>query len=299
MFRRLEPLCTFQKARGLIEVAEAFMQADAHQHLIAQADEGRAQVAEHAQVIRRVVQQTEQVEQVLHFLPLGEARGRMVEVRNAPGAQCFLECTETRTCGVKNRDVGIAAGPRFAGLAVADLRVFHELGNTLRDVFPLAAAPHLLVAGLGRDPLDLADRGRAMRRECRVADAALTGCLLQRGAGLRHCEGADRIDEIDDAGLAAEIAAERQGWCERGEVGLHVVPDGDVGAAEPVDALLGVADQEQLGTRHVTCDRVRDVPLRAVRVLELVDDEDAVAPANRVQGGAALRAGRAARGSRE
>ena len=63
----------------------------------------------------------------------------------------------------------------------------------------------------------------------------------------------------------------------------------DVGAAEGVDRLLGIADEDE---RHAALAEraAHDVPLDRVGVLELVDEHDAVALAQALRRGVAARA---------
>ena len=82
-----------------------------------------------------------------------------------------------------------------------------------------------------------------------------------------------RVVGVDEALVAAPVDLERRalvGPVGRLEVGV------DVGAAEGVDRLLRVADEDE--RRAAVAERAaHDVPLDGVGVLELVDEDDAVA----------------------
>ena len=141
-----------------------------------------------------------------------------------------------------------------------------------------------------------------------VFDLEIAGALAGRAA-LGEVAGGERVDEAEDG--SARAAALREGheigvgrargaaaWqAERvrgsvaAELRADAGEDGDVGAAEPVDGLLAVADEEQAvalqvrGRRHVAraarparvvalAQQVHEIALHGARVLELVDEED-------------------------
>ena len=58
--------------------------------------------------------------------------------------------------------------------------------------------------------------------------------------------------------------------------------------SEAVDALLRIADEEELGTPYAASDGEGDVALREIGVLELIDDEDPVAVPDRGERGGAI-----------
>jgi hypothetical protein len=68
---------------------------------------------------------------------------------------------------------------------------------------------------------------------------------------------------------------------------LHCIQIGeDVRAAESVDRLLGVADQDQCGV--VVKGPPQDLPLDGIGVLKLIDHDDAVAPPEPLRGGLSM-----------
>ncbi len=111
---------------------------------------------------------------------------------------------------------------------------------------------------------------RLVGRRC--ADFAIDDALV---AERRAAE--QRVVGVDQPLVAAPVDLERRSCagCGRGgEVGV------DVGAAEGVDRLLGVADEDQRDA--AAAERAaHDVPLHGVGVLELVDEHDAVAVRSR------------------
>ena len=129
-----------------------------------------------------------------------------------------------------------------------------------------------------RRPGDLPD---AHRRSAAQATARPRGLdrvdddagIAQRGAGQDRCE------PVEHGRVGAPVAVQRLG--RRDRTGAQV--RGDVGAAEPVDGLLRVADEHE---GAVPVERgPQDVPLDRVGVLELVDHDDAVPGADPLRGG--------------
>ena len=100
----------------------------------------------------------------------------------------------------------------------------------------------------------------------------------------------ERVEGVDKALVAAPVRRQRlpgEGALGGAEVGV------DVGPAEGIDRLLGVADQDQ-GRPCFAEGAAHDLPLDRVRVLELVDERDVVLLAQpRAGGGAVLLVGRA------
>ena len=93
------------------------------------------------------------------------------------------------------------------------------------------------------------------------------------------------VDGVLDLGHGAEAAAQRHARRPVApELLAHRLVDADVGAAEPVDRLLGVADDEQLARRGpdgapvglvriVRREQQQDLGLQRIGVLELVDEQ--------------------------
>ena len=166
-----------------------------------------------------------------------------------------------------------------------DLRVRGEQGGevgreVLGDVLACARVAHASPAReLQRRLVAMDDPDAQGRRNGRVEEArrlvgvrrpdpAVDDALVPE---LRAAE--QRVVGVDEALVAAPVDLERRalvGPVGRFEVGV------DVGAAEGVDRLLRVADEDE---RRVAVPEgaAHDVPLDGVGVLELVDEHDAVA----------------------
>ena len=112
----------------------------------------------------------------------------------------------------------------------------------------------------------------------------------RRGRGTGHQRREGPVHETLDAGHAAEAGGQGQGRHAGGlQLALHLPVHADVRPPEPVDRLLGVADDEQLARRRpnpapVPLGRVAgrqqqdDLRLQGVGVLELVDEDAGEAP---------------------
>ena len=96
------------------------------------------------------------------------------------------------------------------------------------------------------------------------------------------------VDEGEDGGHGAEVGGEGEHFpAARLDEALHLLVDRDVGAAEAVDRLLRVADDEELARRQAaaapvgrglrpgrSARRNSDLGLQRVGVLELVDEDE-------------------------
>ena len=82
--------------------------------------------------------------------------------------------------------------------------------------------------------------------------------------------GGQDVHGVDHSGVGPLIGTERErgGRLLGGQVGV------DVAATEGVDGLLGVAHQDERGAGPGTEERLEDLPLDGVGVLELVDERD-------------------------
>jgi hypothetical protein len=124
--------------------------------------------------------------------------------------------------------------------------------------------------------------GRPVRRERHVPRLARRRALHARREG--------RVHRLLDLRHGAEADAQvDQGGARRDELALHALVERHVGAAEAIDRLLRVADQEELPgdgphpppvglARVVGGEQQQDLRLERVRVLELVDEDVRVAP---------------------
>ena len=125
------------------------------------------------------------------------------------------------------------------------------------------AAAGLGLIWLGRGPQEL--------------DGRCVGCCgavgLQRFVPLSNVSWKQRVDEMEDAGLAAEVARERQPAC-LVNFAAELRELGRLGAAEAVDRLLEVADEEQAAFVEAgAADYLDEVDLEWIGVLKFVDQE--------------------------
>ena len=162
-----------------------------------------------------------------------------------------------------------------------------DAGLPLR-VVPMRRQRH--VVGLMR-AVAVGPAGRAGRRAADRGIGAPARAAAGGGpAGARHHRREGPVHEALDAGHRAEAGGEGEGGHPgRFQLALDLPVDADVGPPEPVDRLLGVADDEQLPRRRpdpapVPFRRIaggeqqEDLRLQRIGVLELVD-EDAGEPA--------------------
>ena len=135
------------------------------------------------------------------------------------------------------------------------------------------------------------DQGLALARR-RVRPAGSERAELLAELGLEY-----PVDHLEDLRAGAEVRVERRALADRREPLAALLEQLDVGVAEAVDRLLGVADREQVPVR----DQLDQLELHLVGVLELVDHDpfepSPVALAERRVGRAAAR-GTRARGPR-
>ena len=77
------------------------------------------------------------------------------------------------------------------------------------------------------------------------------------------------VDHLEDLGAGAEVGIQRLAFADGGQPLAALLEQLDVGVAEAVDRLLGVADREQVPVR----DQLDQLELHLVGVLELVDHD--------------------------
>ncbi len=231
---------------------------DEDERIVGDADEGRRQDGEERLVVVAIVQQPQVGQQVRDLLlaevvPPGGAIGRQPD-----RAELLLEPLGVGARGEEQHDLTRRG---CAGV--------HQLADPPGDVPRLRPAPvHSRLAGR-----------RLVRHE-------QLECVPQR-------RGVGAVRGLEPLELVAELAAEelvhgrqhlgpgamvpRQRQDGRGGP-PPLTEDGDVGVAEPVDRLELVTDDEQVGIRALA-QKVEELGLQAVRVLELVDHDRAKSPA--------------------
>ena len=169
-------------------------------------------------------------------------------------------------------------------ISAARAQQLHDVGRDVAgDVLPRGLEQRVAPGGqadrVARDDADPQRRGLRRAEQARVAvrgaDLAVDDPLVPE---LRAAE--ERVVGVDQALVAAPVRRQR-GLRAGGPGGLDVGVD--VGAAERVDRLLRVPDQDQ--RRRAVAERgLHDPPLHGVGVLELVDEHDAVAVAQARRG---------------
>ncbi len=228
-----------------------------------------------------------------------DAAGAVDHRRHADGVEGIAHQGGVAVAGHQHGDVAGAQGdaPGLGPLlrALDDLgtgrhQPHHVAGQVGGDVLagrlgaevPLGCAPDMAVVAVH----DAHPQGR------RLGGAVEAGGLVGRGCPHRAVGDAlvpeagaaeQGVVGVDQALVAAPVDAQGgpgPGLAGRLQVGV------DVGAAEGVDGLLGVADEHEGGVA-VAEDPAHDLPLDRVGVLELVDQGDLVALAQPVAGGGA------------
>ncbi len=128
----------------------------------------------------------------------------------------------------------------------------------------------------------VADERSFVARRCGATEDEFAVCVRARPQLRAGLHGAR---ERTDVFGAAETVGQRQaGHCERCAGPLECVA---CGAAKAVDCLRGIADGE-----HGRAEAPKQFELQGVRVLELVDEDVAIAAVQRVRDGAAGRLGK-------
>ena len=232
-------------------------------------------------------------QRALHLLGLAVGFHQHGDIAGAHRAQ-RAAFAQLRVAGAQQRaDAGHAGhGGELARLlrAVLALGGLGGLGwrGRVGAVVGLVAA-----RGIGPGKEVQCRRGGTVHHQRIVGDKAARPHFHERNAGLaeRFIAGAgvQRLHRREHPRPGTEVPLQRlmaTGLLRRFQVGEHVA------AAEAVDGLLGVADQEQRPrpavVRRLREHAVEDGPLQRIGVLELVHQRDAVLRAQRVGQGFAL-----------
>ena len=98
--------------------------------------------------------------------------------------------------------------------------------------------------------------------------------LGRAGCRAREVVSEERVHELDDAGNAAEVFQQTEATT----LGKAVVPGAEYGrlrAAEPVDRLLGIADDEESSREEFRAgEALEDLALGFVGILKLIDKNE-------------------------
>lgn len=262
---------------------------DGEQRVIAQADERAAEKSHDGEVVARVANGLERDDEIQHL-------ARLEEVVVAERIHGYARVPQ-------RSGVDVDARPRAEQQRHVPPRRARcvQFEQTVRDGGGLHGAPLLRSARLSsavrRHHEHLDGHGGAARtrgvhgfeRYLEIREGgAVNGGIQPRACG--------RLHHGQDGRNAPEVVAQAQALAETAfiEVAAHAGPHGNVGPAEPVDALLRITDEHQARCIRAAGirlrDQVRNIPLRGVRVLEFIDDERVRAPLHqRAQRGAVSR----------
>ena len=265
--------------------------------IVATAEAGRPERGDDRDLVGRVVDRGEDGQQLLHLGGREHQRLALEPRRDAGVFERVLEERQGLPGRQEDGDVGETRGPgaRAVVLGVDTDRPLlvdrapDEAGNLLR----LGAAQRgEVVGGHGVAEHDDGDRRRGARR----AHGVERGELGLQHAVAEHQITEHRVREGQDPRPRTVVLRERDPVAERV---ADLVVQRDVGAAKPVDRLLGVAHHEQPPVRYterrrgpagdvvvIGDNQRRNLDLQRIGVLELVDEHDLVAIVQRAPDGA-------------
>jgi hypothetical protein len=258
--REHEPLVVLKEVsgEGTLEAPEdrlaLRLRPDEDECVVRHADERRGEHGEERLVVVAVVQEPQIGEQVGDLLLPEVVPPRSAVRRQADGAELLLEPLGVRAGGEEQHDLTRCGDP-----------CVHQLAHAAGDV-----------PGLGSAPVHAGLAGRRLVRHEQLEGVPQRGDVGRVG-GLEALELVPELaaEELvhggEHLGPRAMVPRQRQD----GRGGAATLPEHcDVGMAEPVDRLELVPDDEQVGVRTVA-EKVEELGLEAVRVLELVDHDRA------------------------
>ena len=223
--------------------------------VVGEAEEGRAEGGEDGQAVGRVVDGAQDGGEGLHLFAGVVLLAADEAVRDAVGLERLLERADElrRHLADEQADVARARGADGVVASVADAPgpvagdVVDEGGDGAGEDGQDGVDPPLL--GLGQAVLGQGQGDGAGAFPCDLVPGRFEGTRL-RVFGLPEDLVEALVDEGEDGGDGAEVGGEGQHFpTVRLDEALHLLVDGDVGPAEAVDALLGVADDEELAWR--------------------------------------------------
>ena len=255
------------------------------------------------EVVVRPLHRLERRPQGLHLFALVEGAGAQQEMRNAHRLQSSHVLTgriavPAQKAAEEQTDVARPnrrAHPMAGAFRVRDLdfeaavldQPAHELDRGIGLArLDLHVAQVAAAIGPGRRQRD--HRRLAGNRRPMLAQGDVVRASRDMVAG--HQRGEGRVDQPLNRRHRAEARRQVEDPdAVLGEQVLHVMVEDDVGAAKAVDRLLRIADHEELArsrphpppaglVRVVGRKQQQDLRLERVRVLELVDEQVAVAP---------------------
>ena len=244
-----------------------------HQPVRRDPEERTGQHPEHARLVRRILQAAEEQEK----------RGQLV-LEAHPGARHLDGQIPVLEGARVHREVPAGAGQNHEVARFA-LPGPHPAGDLVRDAGGLVSR-HLVLSAAR-------DRVRRQHPGILVAPGQERG-ELRLPVGVLAPEPAfvveDALHQRPDRAQGAEVRLEKEHVAELCEALPDHLVERDVGAPEAVDALLGVPDhEERAGSRRhgapvvaglrVAREQQQDLGLQGIGVLELVDEDPLVAPA--------------------
>jgi len=231
--------------------------AEQDERVVGGADERRGEHGHESLVVVAVVQQAQIGKQVDYLLLVVVVAAGRAEGREPERPQLLL---------IKPR-IG-ARGEQEHDLARRRLASVDQVAHARGDVPRLGLAPVRAGVGVarlvGHEQLD----GGPERR---VGEAARG---VERLEGLAEVRCEQVVDHVEHLGARAVVLGQRE---HAADLLAPLAEDLDVGVPEAIDRLELVADEEQL--RVLACEKIHELALEAVRVLELVDHDRLEAPA--------------------
>ena len=277
-------------------MSDAALRHELPQVVVGEAEEGRAERGEDREAVRGVVDRAQDVRERPHLVAGVVLLAADQAERDAPGGEGALVVLDEVRAHAPDEERHVARARRAHAVAVADApRALprdlveerrHGRGDRGHEGADLAVA-------VLRKPL----RGHGEGEGPRAAAVDLVPVRDERPRGgvevpVREHLVEPLVDEGDDRRDRAEVGGEGEGLAAASlDEALRLLVDRDVGAAEAVDRLLGVADDEELARLQAAAAPVgrglplrvlgqeeRDLGLQRVGVLELVHQDEVEAP---------------------
>ena len=281
----------------------AVARLEAKQRLVVEREQAAAQRRVDGEVVVRPFHRLERRPQRLHLFPFVEGAGAQQKMGNAqrlqpshvltgriavPAQKAAEEEADVPRPDRRAYALAGAFGVRHLDLEAAVLdQPAHELdGGVGLARLDLHVAQVAATIGPGRRQRD--HRGLARDRRAMLAQGDVVRATRVVVTG--HQRGEGRVDQPLDRRHRAEARRQVEDPdAALGEQVLHVVVEHDVGTPEAVDRLLRIPDNEELArsrphpppvvlVRVVSREQQQDLRLERIRVLELVDEQVAVAP---------------------
>ncbi len=273
--------CFADLQHRLIEPEMLPVKPDGDQLIDREAEQRREHRSRCGNFRQRIVDQTQDIEQQQHF-----RRFQIILLFDAANGDA---CGRDRVGDLLHMRSGAHQDQKITRLTGARAAVLIRHGRTLFEMRADALRDDGRFIGIGiRCLRNENDLGRPPSlRIFRTAHECLRCVICDLADALRHQHPEDVVDDIDDLLPAAEIAVEQDAGVLgelRGMIGRTLAHGAvkvfGIGIAEAVDALLAVADDEQIVAVMLCIAAVREHPedeiLLIVRILKFVDHDAAV-----------------------